>query len=219
MSSEAPAVVVVGATGYVGSRLTRWFLDRGWAVLACGRDAAALARLEEAGAQVVDVRAFDDRSSDQPERAMRELTAQHTLHGVVASVGGWWIGDRLEDLSRDVWDGFLESHLTSHLTSVQHLVPHLPPGAGYVVLNGAASHVPMAGSGPVSVTGAALHMLVEVLRAESTGVRFREVVVERAIAGDDRNRDPEAEVALDSVAEAVRDALDDGPDVRRVDVG
>ena len=61
------------------------------------------------------------------------------------------------------------------------------------MLNGAASREAMAGSGAISVTGAGLAMLVQVLRLESqppARARFHELVVDHAVAGDDRNEDP-----------------------------
>lgn len=217
MTSTTPAIVIVGATGFVGRRLTQWFLDEGWAVLACGRNRERLAALRGIGAQTVDITSFDDEASSVPADAFESLGASGDVRGVVSAIGGWWQGERLEELPLEDWQAFLTGHLTAHLATAQRLVPLLPDGAAYVVLNGAASHIPMVRSGPVSVTGAALHMLVEVLRAEQTSVNYREVIVERAIAGDDRNIDPEAEVSLGDVALAIADAIEAGPDVRRVD--
>lgn len=217
MTSITPAIVIVGATGFVGRRLTQWFLDEGWAVLACGRNHDQLSDLRGIGAQTLDLTSFDDEASSAPAEAFTKLGDSGEVHGVVSAIGGWWQGERLEDLPLNDWQSFLESHLTAHLTTAQRLVPLLPDDAAYVVLNGAASHIPMIRSGPVSVTGAAVHMLVEVLRAEQTRVNYREVIVERAISGDDRNLAPEAEVALGDVAAAIAEAMKAGPDVRRVD--
>ncbi|BDZ43402.1 hypothetical protein GCM10025865_27010 [Paraoerskovia sediminicola] len=210
------AVVVVGATGFVGSRLVRHLGDAGFGVVVCGR--TRLERFADRAAYPEVIAALDagavtgEASPHAVAVALDDLARTHRLVGVVASIGGWSIADRLEEVPADTWAGFLDSHLTSHLRAVQRLAPRLPDGAAYVVLNGAASHTPMAGSGPVSVTGAALHMLVEVLRLESApgGVRYREVVVEHAVAGDERNVDPDREVSARAVGEAVVAALAPG---------
>ncbi|ROS78965.1 SDR family oxidoreductase [Cellulomonas sp. PhB143] len=209
-----PGAVVVGATGFVGSGTVASLGSRGWGLVASGRSAARLGELEGAPGVVatLDARTLGDPSSSAPDDAVAALARAHAVRGAVAAIGGWWVGDRLEDLDLADWEAFLASHLTAHLVAARRLVPLLPPGAAYVVLNGAASYEPMAGSGPVSVTGAALHMMVDVLRAEARPgtVRYREVVVGHAVAGDVRNLDPQREVTLEDVARVVRRALGDG---------
>lgn len=203
-------IVVAGATGYVGGTLAREWLEEGREVLAIGRDTARLAALADAGARTLDARALVDDDDPRLTRAMADLAAAGEVTGVVAAVGGWWQGPRTLDLSPALWQGMLESHLTAHWQVARRLVPLLPPSAVHVVLNGAASHQPMVGSGPVNVTGAALSMLVRVLAAESSGVRHREVIVEHAIAGDGRNLTPDREVTLPAVLAGVERALGPG---------
>ncbi|GMA25821.1 hypothetical protein GCM10025864_35800 [Luteimicrobium album] len=81
--------------------------------------------------------------------------------------------------------------------------------AVYLTTNGAAADEPMPGSGPINVTGAAQRMLLRAVAAEQPGVRFHEVSFLAAVAGDERNLDPDAELGHDEVAAAVRGVLDD----------
>jgi hypothetical protein len=91
----------------------------------------------------------------------------------------------------------------------------------YVTTNGIAADEPLAGSGPVSVTGAAQRMLLEVMRAEPVGrrVRFHELTFRAAVAGDDRNLAPVDELSHARVAAAVRAVLDDPVSPPLVGVG
>ncbi len=153
-----------------------------------------------------------------------EVPAALAAHGwtadaVVAALGGWWIGTPLVGLEPLVWRQVLDDNLTAHFLAARALVP-LVGAAGarrdpvYVALNGAAARVPMALSGPVSVAGAGQRMLFDVLRAELAAgagprVRVHEVDVLAAVAGDDRNLDPVAEISGDRVAAAVLGVLAD----------
>ena len=144
---------------------------------------------------------------------------------VVASVGGWWIGTELMDLSPAAWRELVENHLTGHFLVARALAPLIAGAvdAAYVALNGAAAREPMALSGPVSVAGAGQTMLMDVLRRESIGrtVRFHELLVLAAVAGDDRNLTPAPTVAPGAASPTVqvgatgfpedRSATDAGP--------
>ncbi|SDS59804.1 hypothetical protein SAMN04489752_2060 [Brevibacterium siliguriense] len=57
----------------------------------------------------------------------------------------------------------------------------------HLALNGVASIEALAGSGAISVFGAAQKMLIEVAATESTTVDFRELRIMAPIGGDDRN--------------------------------
>lgn len=216
--TELPPVVVVGAAGYVGSRLTAGLAHAGRTVLAASRRQLAGAAPDGLVRPVtyVDVTGLGDAVRAACDRDGLALPG-----AVVASIGGWHLGDRLLD-EPDLggWHDMLDSHLTAHLAAARALVPLLresaAPHPAYVVLNGAARTEPMAGSGAVNVTGAGLAMLVRVLdleeRVPAAGrrpVRFHELVVDHAVAGDDRNVAPDRTVAPARLVEALSAILDD----------
>ncbi|HWS58018.1 MAG TPA: SDR family oxidoreductase [Actinotalea sp.] len=199
-------VVVAGGTGLLGGAVVAALRGRGARVVVPSRRRAAVG--DDDGVRSVQVGNWED------PRELVAVLGEPDWHpdAVVASIGGWWLGPQLVDLAPSVWREILESHLTGHFLVARALAPRLR-GADpvYVLLNGAAATEPMAGSGPVSVTGAAQRMLLEVLRSEAIGslVRFHEVNVRVAVAGDARNLDPEATVGADRVAAAVLAVLDD----------
>ena len=206
MTSSRP-VLVVGASGYVGSRVAHGLAADGRTVLA-----AARRPLPDDGG-VLPVRY--DNAAHLPDAVRAACRAADvTLPGaVVASIGGWQKGTALLDEDPQRWTATLASHLTAHLDAARALAPLLEPGDPYVVVNGAASREAMAGSGAISVTGAGLAMLVQVLRLEaeeapSGAVRFHELVIDHAVAGDDRNEDPAQTRTPAQVVAALGEILD-----------
>lgn len=212
MNSTRP-VLVVGASGFVGSRVARGLAADGRAVLAVARH--TLPERVTVQPSVIPVLGADPAAQAD---AVREACARAGVPlpgAVVASIGGWQKGPDLLDLDPAEWSATLASHLTAHLDAARALAPLLGPGDPYVVLNGAASREAMAGSGAVSVTGAGLAMLVQVLRLEARTdaaappVRFHELVIDHAVAGDDRNEDPAQTRAPAQVVRALGELLDD----------
>lgn len=220
-----------GGTGVVGGVVVRGLLAAGARVIVPTRmsvvgataprsvDGAAGSGSGTGAQRTVHVRDWED-----PVEVL-ELAAQPgwAPDAVVASIGGWWIGTELMDLKPAAWRALIDSHLTGHFLVARALAPLIAgaPDAAYVALNGAAAREPMAMSGPVSVAGAAQTMLLEVLRRESIGqaVRFHELLVMAAVAGDDRNLTPVSTVHGNAIAAAVLDLLRDPHAPRTVQVG
>jgi NAD(P)-dependent dehydrogenase (short-subunit alcohol dehydrogenase family) len=213
-------VLVVGASGFVGSRVARGLAADGRPVLAAARHALPERVTVQAG--VVPVLATELSALPDAVRGACAGAGVPLPGAVVASIGGWQKGAALLDLDPSRWSATLASHLTAHLDAARALVPLLEPGDPYVVLNGAASREAMAGSGAISVTGAALAMLVQVLRLEAQDpgppVRFHELVIDHAVAGDGRNEDPAQTRAPAEVVRGLSELLDDAgaPAVRHV---
>jgi NAD(P)-dependent dehydrogenase (short-subunit alcohol dehydrogenase family) len=206
-------VVAAGGAGYLGRILVADLVGRGHTVAVPTRRPASLddleVRLEDAPGRLVVV-PLDGAGPAGAAPALARLDPAPSA--VVASLGGWSIGPRLLAVAPDAWQRALDDHLTAHLRAMQAYVPVVAgqDDAVYVTTNGAAADEPMPGSGPINVTGAAQRMLLRVVAAEETdGVRFHEVSFLAAVAGDDRNLDPDAELGHAEVADAVRGVLDD----------
>ncbi|GAA4690449.1 short chain dehydrogenase [Promicromonospora umidemergens] len=224
MNSLRP-VLVVGASGFVGSRVARGLAAGGRLVLASTRHELPDRVTVQAG--VVPVHSPETAALPDAVRAACAHAGVPLPGAVVASIGGWDKGAPLLESDPDRWSATLASHLTAHLDAARALAPLLGPGDPYVVLNGAASREAMAGSGAISVTGAGLAMLVQVLRLESgqdrppgsgPAVRFHELVVDHAVSGDGRNEDPAQVRTPAQVVNALCELLDDpaAPAVRHV---
>lgn len=210
--------MVAGGSGLVGGAVVDRLLDDGARVVLPSRSPGGpLARAGHPGLRCVHV--GDWATPSGLLAVLAEPGWAPTA--AVAAVGGWWRGPDLVDLDVVTWRSLVESHLTGHYLAVRALAPLLTgQDPAYVMLGGAAATEPMAGSGPVSITGAAQRMLLEVLRAERIGqrVRLHEVQVAVSVAGDDRNVAPAATVEAAQVAGAVASVLADpsSPAVVRV---
>ncbi|MBO0610633.1 hypothetical protein [Myceligenerans salitolerans] len=228
-------VVVVGAGGYVGSRLAAGLARTGRTVLAASRtpvpvpvhDGGPEPVPDELGGLVRPVTYADAAGLGDAVREACDRDGLPLPGGVAAAIGGWQLGARLlDEPDLDAWRTTLDSHLTAHLATIRALVPVLRdsahPRPAHVVLNGAARAQPMAGSGAINVTGAGLAMLVRVLNLEEDPlgatppdaeerrrVRFHELVIDHAVAGDDRNVTPDRTVAPAAVTAALTTILDD----------
>lgn len=198
-------VVVAGGTGLVGRHVVRALLEAGARVLVPSR--RPVAEVGELGSwapadrlHLVHVPSWDDPAE------LLEAAARWRPDAAVASLGGWWIGTELVDLAPDTWRRLVADHLTAHFLAARTLAPLVADGADpvYLALNGAAAREPMALSGPVSVAGAGQTMLLDVLRRETIGqrVRFHELAVLAAVAGDERNLDPDRTVSGAAVGAA-----------------
>lgn len=207
--SPAPAVLVAGGTGFVGGIITRALVAGGRTVLVPSRSADKLARLSSDCRELTGTLVPLTVSGDHPHQqaAGQMVAAGHRPGVVVAALGGWRKAGPLIEWTGQQWNEALRDHLTTHLEAMQAYVPLLADGRDptYITLNGAAASQAMAGSGAISVTGAAQHMLTAVMRAEPVGgtVRFHELSLMAAVAGDGRNIDPAAEITAAQITRAV----------------
>lgn len=224
-------MVVPGGTGVVGGFVVRGLLAAGARVIVPTRSAAVgaaasrrIAGAAGGGSRTGTQRTVQVRDWADPVEVL-DLAAEPgwAPDAVVASIGGWWIGTELTDLDPGVWRALIDSHLTGHFLVARALAPLVAgsPDAAYIALNGAAAREPMALSGPISVAGAGQTMLLEVLRRESVGrvVRFHELLVTAAVAGDDRNLTPGATVHGRAIAAAVLGILRDTDAPPTVQIG
>ncbi|WP_158716153.1 SDR family oxidoreductase [Blastococcus sp. Marseille-P5729] len=213
MSQEWQRVLVLGATGMVGSALTRAFAADGAQVHAVGRDDERLRRL--AGIDGVRTHQVDLTDADAAERLAGGL-AGAGVELAVAAVGGWKVGEPGLELPIHAWRQTIDSHLTAHFVAARSFAPVL---AGrrpvYLALNGIASHYPCQGSIAISVTGSGQRMMLDVLAAEGADrlPRYAELVVDTPILLPGQVHDvDEPTHTAQQVYRAVRDlAASSGP--------
>ena len=178
-------MLVAGGAGVLGACIVADALRRGARVFVPSRSRERIKRLrdeidETVAANLTTI--HEDVGSEHGVATVRDTICSKvtSLNGVVASLGGWWEGEDLVNLSIETWRRILHDNLTSHYLVARTFLPILArsPGSVYVSMAGIAATKPVAGSGPVSITGAAQRMMTRVLVEEvGTAVRIHEIEV------------------------------------------
>lgn len=187
---ENKTILVAGGTGEVGEGIVRQLLRAGANVIVPGRSADKLAQLRsrlEADAdaaaddgttasvvasRLTTITAPDFATPQEAERVKTEIVNRFNgqLDGVVASLGGWWQGQPLTEVSPQLWHDLLDQGLNAHFIVARTFLPLLYQRAGstsYTLINGGGALQAIAGAGPVVISAAAQLRLGEVLAAEA----------------------------------------------------
>lgn len=212
-------LIVLGATGTIGSSVVGQALADGRDVIAVARDRrrlAALRRRHGRGARLATLSADIAADADAARLAAHiQALGDPTPGGMVVAIGGHAPRGRLLESSPDLLRQRLDEDLLPHLSVARHLMPLVArtPGATCVLLGGPDAKQPWAGYGHRSVAAAALLMLARVLHDEARvlPLRVRMLVVDAPVrtAGNARHACahwPDA----DAVAREALDLLDGG---------
>ena len=201
-------ILLFGASGHVGTGLAR--------LLSPHHTVTGIVRQRPAPETAFEPVTVPDWA-DEPEAVTSALASagRPPVDAVIAAIGGWYIDEPVLDRGLAKFDEDYDSYLRGHFTACaisQSLATQRSKAAGsssglsagqmsdrstnagpestrfvHLALNGVASVEALAGSGAISVFGAAQKMLIEVAAAESTTVDFRELRIMAPIGGDDRN--------------------------------
>ncbi|MBF6621038.1 MAG: SDR family oxidoreductase [Patulibacter sp.] len=176
---DGRTAVVCGGAGEVGEGIVSALLHAGARVAVPSRRSGRLETLErrlvDAGVPTAGfVPVLGDLSADEGSAARLGedvLRVAGPPDLVVAALGGWDSGAALADTALADWERTVYDNLRSHQLAINVFVPMLRrrPGAGYVMINGAAARYPVPGSGVVSIAAAGELMASQVLAAEESG--------------------------------------------------
>lgn len=182
MTLHGKTVLIPGGAGEVGEGLVRAFLNEGATVIVPSRSREKLDALRESLSEPNSlITKTADVGTANGAALLRDWIADEVgpLDAVVASLGGWWQGRPLTDVSLDIWHEVLDMGLTTHFTVARTFIPVLTgrSGASYTFINGAAGLNPIPGAGPLSVSAAGQIMLKDVMAAENDTVRINTLVL------------------------------------------
>ena len=214
-------ILVAGGTGGVGEGIVRALLDAGHTVVVPSRSAAKLdllrnrlgvARAHRLIAVVGNVAARDGALAVR-EHVRREV---ERLDAIVASLGGWWEGGPLIDVSDDLWDELMNEFLRAHFVFARNFIPVLrahPGGGRYIGIGGGAAYFPVPNAAPVSIAAAAQLMMTRALRAELPDPELD--ILELVVDGPVHTRDSAGIaqpdwITADEVGAVVADLVADG---------
>jgi NAD(P)-dependent dehydrogenase (short-subunit alcohol dehydrogenase family) len=170
-------LVIVGATGMVGTRLVAQALAAGRRTIAVANDAEALDQLQARYGTALTTLFADIRSDgDAADLAARLRALPGPAPGsVIAAIRGAAGSQRVLDAPADFLRRRLDEDLLPHLAIARHLLPLLAtqPRAGYVLVGGPGADQPWSGYGHHSIGASALRMLARVLHEEARTLPVR----------------------------------------------
>lgn len=166
-------VLVPGGTGAVGEGVVRAWLAAGADVVVPTRtvDRAAEFRalLGDAATDRLHL-IVQDYTTFEGAQELVEQTVRFrgSLDSVVAPIGGWWQGGRLDGIAPDDWAAAFTGLATAHMAVLRAALPRLSGAGAYSVVVGDSAVWPVPGSGLVSMEQAAILMMQRVAVAEAT---------------------------------------------------
>lgn len=170
-------VLVPGGTGGVGEGVVRAFLAAGAEVAVPTRTVERSEELRAALGPVpldrLHVLVQDYTTFAGAEQLVDQvLGLLGGLDAVVASVGGWWSGPTLTEISEDDWRDAFVALATTHMAVLRASLPRMSPDGLYAVIVGDSAVVPVPRSGLVSMEQAALLMMQQVAAVEAPDRRI-----------------------------------------------
>lgn len=166
-------VVIIGGTGSVGEGIVRAWLKTGAQVVIPSRTDSKVDRFREiiadGGAGENLHFATGDYTSFDGASAMAQKITQEfgPVTDVIASIGGWWQGKPLWEVSEQDWQKYFVDLSTAHVASVRAWIPHLPASGSYQLILGGSATTPVPGASIINMEQAGLLMMRKVLSAEA----------------------------------------------------
>lgn len=173
---EGKVILVASGTGAVGEGIVKYLAENGATVLVPTRseDKAldALGYVDQPYRKNVFY-LFGDISEEADAQQMHDVIVDHfeQLDGMVSSLGGWWQGAALTDITKAEWEELMQGLLTAHFVASKTLMPLLRQGSNYTFISGVSAEDAAFSkySGPVAPAGAAVLMLSELYAVEMAG--------------------------------------------------
>lgn len=212
--SGSKKTIVLGGAGDVGEGIVRQLRHAGHHVGVPSRSQSKLDALERvtagSGKLTGAVGAIDD-----PALANDMATRMGPVDMIVASIGSWWSGPPLIDVSVDDFNSVLAGSLTAHYTAARAFLPLVRnrDGGQYIFINGGAARMAIPGSGLVSISAAAQEMLKSVLAQEHSKdpISISTLMLFSMVKTRSRPDGPPEWLSADDVGRQITHMLDHAP--------
>ncbi|WP_084399091.1 SDR family NAD(P)-dependent oxidoreductase [Henriciella aquimarina] len=166
-------VVIAGGTGDVGEGLVRAWLKTGAHVIVPSRTQGKVDEFRQVLSDLGPIERLDFVVGDYTGFASAQETAERITadHGpvtdVVASIGGWWQGKPLWEVSEAEWQRYFVDMTTAHAATARAWVPRLSKTGSYQLILGGSAVMPVRGASIINMQQAALLMMRHVLSVEA----------------------------------------------------
>ncbi len=174
---DGHVVVIAGGTGAVGEGVVRAYLERGATVVVPSRSQGKVDRFRgvlgetgQSGRLHFLVQGYST-FADAEALANDVIAKFGRVDDVVASIGGWWAGKPLWQISEADWQSFYIEFSTAHVAVLRAFLPRLGAAGAYTLILGGSATTPVPGSAMVSMEQAALLMMRSVVQLEAQDQR------------------------------------------------
>lgn len=165
-------VVIAGGTGDVGEGIVRAWLKTGAHVIVPSRTESKVEEFRQVLSDLgqpekLDFIAGDYTGFDTAQEMASRITAEFgPVTDVIASIGGWWQGKPLWEVSEEEWQRYFIGMTTAHAATARAWTPRLPRTGSYQLILGGSATSPVPGASIINMQQAALLMMRRVLSAE-----------------------------------------------------
>lgn len=165
-------ILIAGGTGEVGEGIVKVLLHNGASVVVPSRSKEKLYKLRTDLGNPGNL--YTPHANIRSLAGATELLSWIKIElgqidSVIASIGEWWQGAPLLDISLDTWHKLLDNSLTVHFILAKVFLPYLAKRkeSSYIFVNGAGGLNAVPHAGPFSISAAGEIMLKDVLCAEN----------------------------------------------------
>jgi serine 3-dehydrogenase len=177
--------LITGATSGFGAAAVRKFARAGWRIIATGRRADRLKKLQdEFGGDKVWAAAFDVRKPDAIEAALANLPASFRDIDLLINNAGLALGTApAQNASLEQWNQMIETNVTGLVTITHKLLPTLIAHKGAIInISSVAATYPYPGGNVYGGTKAFVSQFSLGLRSDLHGTGVRVTSVEPGMA-------------------------------------
>lgn len=155
-------ILITGATSGLGAELARHYLNRGDRVIACGRNAQALAALQETHGDRVTTRLFDISDRQAVTAALADV---EELDIAILNAGTCEYVD-VAQFDATVFERVFAANFLGAVYCTEALLPKLPRGARLVYVDSLARLLPFTRSQAYGASKAALHYFARTMEVD-----------------------------------------------------
>lgn len=165
-------VVIAGGTGDVGEGVVRAWLKTGAHVIVPSRTEDKVERFRQVLSDLGESARLDFVTGaytgfDEAQATAERIAAEYgAVTDVVASIGGWWQGRSLWEISQEDWQRYYVDMSTAHVATARAWIPRLTHTGSYQLVLGGSAVEPVPGASIINMQQAALLMMRRVLSAE-----------------------------------------------------
>jgi NAD(P)-dependent dehydrogenase (short-subunit alcohol dehydrogenase family) len=212
---QEKVILIAGATGALGSAVTRRFAQTGARLALTGTSAEKLARLVHE-ANLSNARVFTvaaDATHEEEVNALVDAVASHygRLDALINTIGAWRGGTPVHETSVGMWDRLFDLNVRSAFLLSRAVLPHLLQNDwGRIVhISSKSARHPRAKNAAYTAAKMALVRLTDVIAAEVQGTGVTANVVLPSVIDTPANRknltngDTDAWVPPESIADLI----------------